>query len=135
MDSVDSNTLLSQLSSSQLLADHLTELNHNLSGIKPQAGDALMLHIVTLIVFQSWTGNMLHASGKFVPRILRQLRAIADKSSSSGSDIRLEQLDLLDKMLVTVLAAAKQELDPLEGTSQPCQDVYNLGMELSAPQA
>ncbi|KFH68620.1 hypothetical protein MVEG_05430 [Podila verticillata NRRL 6337] len=120
---------------SQLLAGHLTELNHNLSGIKPQTGDALMLHIVTLIIFQSWTGNMLHASGKFVPRILRQLRVIVDKSSSSGSDIRLEQLDLLDKMLITVLAAAKQELDPLEGTSQPCQDVYNLGMELSAPQA
>lgn len=113
----------------------MTELNHNLSGIKPQAGDALMLHIVTLIVFQSWTGNMLHASGKFVPRILRQLRVMAEKPSSSGSDTRLEQLDLLDKMLATVLTAAKQEFDPLEETSQSCQDVYSLGMELSVPQA
>ncbi|KAG0337521.1 E3 UFM1-protein ligase 1 [Podila horticola] len=119
---------------SQLLTAHLTELNQNLSDIKPRAGDALMLHIVTLIVFQSWTGNMLHASGKFVPRILRQLRAIAEKSSSSDSDIRLEQLDLLDKMLATVLAAAKQDIDPQERAS-PCQEVYNLGMELSAPRA
>ncbi|KAG0092592.1 E3 UFM1-protein ligase 1 [Podila epicladia] len=117
---------------SQLLADHLAELSQNLSGIKPQAGDALMLHVVTLIVFQSWTGSMLHASGKFVPRILRQLRAIAEKLSSSGSDTRLGQLELLDKMLAAVLAAAKQEPDSLEGTF-PCQDVYNLGMELSVP--
>ncbi|KAF9334759.1 E3 UFM1-protein ligase 1 [Podila minutissima] len=119
---------------SQLLTDHLAELSQNLSGIKPQAGDALMLHIVTLIVFQSWTGNMLHASGKFVPRILRQLRAIAEKFASSGADTRLEQLELLDKMLAAVLAAAKQESDSLEGTF-PCQDVYNLGIELSAPHA
>lgn len=122
------------LPTSQLLTAHLTELNQNLSDIKPQAGDALMLHIVTLIVFQSWTGNMLHASGKFVPRILRQLRAIAEKSSSSDSDIRLEQLDLLDKMLATVLAAAKQDIDSQERAS-PCQEVYNLGMKLSAPRA
>ncbi|KAG0030809.1 E3 UFM1-protein ligase 1 [Podila clonocystis] len=127
-------TIVARRDTSQLLTDHLSELNQNLSGIKPQAGDALMLHIVTLIVFQSWTGNMLHASGKFVPRILRQLRAIAEKSSYSGSDTRLGQLDLLDRMLADVLAAAKQKLDPVEGAS-PYQSVYNLGMELSAPPA
>ncbi|KAG0026983.1 E3 UFM1-protein ligase 1 [Podila clonocystis] len=127
-------TTVARRDASQLLTDHLAELNQNLSGIKPQAGDALMLHIVALVVFQSWTGNMLHASGKFVPRILRQLRAIAEKPSYSGSDSRLGQLDLLDRMLTDVLAAAKQELDPVEGAS-PCQSVYNLGMELSAPPA
>ena len=35
---------------------------------------ALALHLASLILFQAVTGNILHASGKFVPSILSHLR-------------------------------------------------------------
>ncbi|KAF9982016.1 E3 UFM1-protein ligase 1, partial [Modicella reniformis] len=96
------------------LSNHLKELHRNLMDIQPLTEPALMLHIVTLIAFQSWAGFMLHASGKFVPRILRQLRLSIEQQSSSGSE-KLEQktatsqLELLERMLNFVLTNVKQQ--------------------------
>ncbi|KAF9426657.1 E3 UFM1-protein ligase 1 [Podila epigama] len=123
---------------SQLLADHMAELHRILSGLESRLEDALTLHIVTLIVFQSWTGTMLHASGKYVPRILRQLRASADKTlPSESTSTRLDQLALLDKTLEKVLAAVKQQgpTDPSDNSDhQSWKEVFALGTELSTPQ-
>jgi uncharacterized spore protein YtfJ len=96
-----------------------------------------MLHIVTLIAFQSWTGHMLHASGKYVPRILRQLRSTIDQqqdqelSGSAGS-----QLGLLEKMMSQVMSSIKQTQDESESGSeqdakQLCQSVHELGIDLT----
>ncbi|KAF9276248.1 E3 UFM1-protein ligase 1 [Mortierella alpina] len=132
---------------SQILADHMDELDHNLKGIKPQSEPALMLHIVTLIAFQRWTGRMLHASGKYVPRILRQLRIILEQQQqqqqqcsatpSAGEDSALEQLDLLDKMLNSVLSNVKQrssDQDPKDEQDLQSlwQSVFDLGVTLSS---
>ncbi|KAG0336879.1 E3 UFM1-protein ligase 1 [Podila humilis] len=133
-----------------LLRDHMADMRRILTGMQSQANgdDALLLHIVTLIGFQSWTGAMLHASGKFVPRILRQLRSSFPISGSDDDNAIPQKLDLLDTMLSSVLAKVKQQQEqeqeddegrrptqePLvSSTANPWQDVYNLGMELSKP--
>lgn len=96
-----------------------------------------MLHIVTLIAFQRWTGRMLHASGKYVPRILRQLRTTIgqqqdqEQSSSAGS-----QLELLEKMMNQVMSSIKQTQDETEPRSehdakQLWQAVHDLGIDLT----
>lgn len=120
----------------------MEELHRILVGIKPLSEPALMLHIVALIAFQSWTGSMLHASGKFVPRILRQLR-LSIGQQPSGTE-RAEpksaasQLDLLERMLNSVLANVKQQ--PSEGSASDPEDpnelwqaVYDIGALLSRP--
>ncbi|KAF9990598.1 E3 UFM1-protein ligase 1 [Mortierella antarctica] len=129
---------------SQVLADHMEELDHNLKGIKPQSEPALMLHIVTLITFQRWTGRMLHASGKYVPRILRQLRISFEQrqqqllaTQGARDDAAPEQLDLLDKMLSSILSNVKQqsseEATQDEQNSQSLwQSVFDLGVKLSS---
>ncbi|KAF9131256.1 E3 UFM1-protein ligase 1 [Mortierella sp. 14UC] len=100
------------------LSEHLDELHRVLVGIEPQSESAaLMLHIVTLIAFQKWTGHMLHASGKYVPRILRQLRSTLEKQEQGQGqkqqqqDLPTSQLNLLEKMLDQVLTNLKQPLD------------------------
>ncbi|KAF9946479.1 E3 UFM1-protein ligase 1 [Mortierella alpina] len=130
---------------SQVLANHMEELDHNLNGIKTQSEPALMLHIVTLITFQRQTGRMLHASGKYVPRILRQLRTSIEQqqqqqrsaTQSVSDETALEQLDLLDKMLNSVLSSVKQqsseEVTKVEQTFQSLwQSVFDLGVKLSS---
>ncbi|CAO3571320.1 unnamed protein product [Mortierella alpina] len=124
----------------KVLADHMEELDHNLKGIKTQSEPALMLHIVTLITFQRQTGCMLHASGKYVPRILRQLRTSIEKRSATQSvsdETMLDQLNLLDKMLNSVLSNVKQhsgeEVSKDEQTFQSLwQSVFDLGVKLSS---
>ncbi|KAG0286578.1 E3 UFM1-protein ligase 1 [Linnemannia gamsii] len=120
------------------LSEHLRELHRVLVGIEPQTDSgALMLHIVTLTAFQRWTGRMLHASGKYVPRILRQLRTTIgqqqdqEQSSSAGS-----QLDLLEKMMGQVMSNLKQTQDESEpGSEQDAkqlwQAVHDLGIDLT----
>lgn len=126
----------------------MDELDHNLKGTKPQSEPALMLHIVTLTAFQRWTGRMLHASGKYVPRILRQLRIILEQqqqqeqqqcsaTQSAGEDSALEQLDLLDKMLNSVLSNVKQQSSDQDPKDEQdfqslWQSVFDLGVTLSS---
>ncbi|KAG0280135.1 E3 UFM1-protein ligase 1 [Linnemannia exigua] len=126
------------------LSEHLEELYRVLVGIEPHSGSAaLMLHIVTLIVFQKWTGRMLHASGKYVPRILRQLRSTIEKREQ-GQEQELQvghapstQLSLLEKMLEQVLTNLKQPQDEESeaGSEQEAkqlwQSVHDLGIELT----
>ncbi|KAF9902565.1 E3 UFM1-protein ligase 1 [Linnemannia zychae] len=119
------------------LLDHLEELRRVLIGIEPLSESAaLMLHIVTLIAFQKWTGHMLHASGKYVPRILRQLRSTLEKQQEQTSP--LEQLSLLEKMLDQVLTNLKQPQDEegdAEGrekeAKQLWQSVHDFGIDLA----
>ncbi|KAF9575107.1 E3 UFM1-protein ligase 1 [Mortierella alpina] len=127
----------------QVLANQMEELDHNLKGIQPQSEPALMLHIVTLIAFQRRTGCMLHASGKYVPRILKQLRSSVEQQRSATQsakvDAMLEQLDLLDSMLSSVLSKVKQqpteELTKEEQNSHSLwQSVFELGIKLSSQQ-
>ncbi|KAG0328304.1 E3 UFM1-protein ligase 1 [Dissophora globulifera] len=123
----------------QLEAEHMQELGQILAAIKPHSDPALMLHIVALIAFQKWTGRMLHASGKYVPRILRQLRLLHKDETAT------EQLDLLDKMLNAVLSNVKQQQQQQQGEEQSgdvtqedpdqlWQAVHDLGVLLSTPQ-
>ncbi|KAF9363421.1 E3 UFM1-protein ligase 1 [Mortierella sp. NVP85] len=124
------------------LSDHLEELHRILVGIKPLTEPALMLHIVVLIAFQSWTGTMLHASGKFVPRILRQLRLSIGQQQSGAEKPEqasaILQLDLLEKMLDSVLANVKQQRsddqagDPGD-PNELWKAVFNIGVLLSKP--
>ncbi|KAF9956026.1 E3 UFM1-protein ligase 1 [Mortierella alpina] len=127
----------------QMFSDHMEELEHSLKGIQPQSEPALMLHIVTLITFQTQTRRMLHASGKYVPRILRQLRTNLEQQQQ-GSETKgagyvsaLEQLDLLDKMLSFVLSNVKQQ-PGADGTRDEqsfqnlWQSVFDLGIKLSS---
>jgi len=101
-----------------------------------------MLHIVTMILFQSWTGAMVHASGKYVPRVLRQLRVSVEKDEAfdlAEKETRRSQLSQLETMLDHVLARVKQgsgaaeEVDP-ESSRRLWLDVHALGMGVSAPQ-
>ncbi|KAG0056922.1 E3 UFM1-protein ligase 1 [Gryganskiella cystojenkinii] len=125
--------------SEQLLKEHLQELHGALSDIAPQSDAALMLHIVTMIVFQSWTGNMLHASGKYVPRILRQLRTSVDQDQSidsSEQEIRRNQLSQLETMLDHVLSRVKQgsetDLGGPKDDSRLWLEVHTLGLAASS---
>ncbi|KAF9434090.1 E3 UFM1-protein ligase 1 [Entomortierella beljakovae] len=126
----------------KILSDHLVELRHILTGIQPQTDPALMLHIVALIAFQKWTGSMLHASGKFVPRILRQLRLTVDQRPEL-KEMAGSQLDSLQNMMDLVLSNVKQQQQQSEGDEQDrdrksqqsreqtWQEVYNTGVSLS----
>ncbi|KAG0255786.1 E3 UFM1-protein ligase 1 [Mortierella polycephala] len=125
------------------ISEHMKELHKALVGIKPQSDAALMLHIVTLIAFQSWSGCMLHASGKYVPRILRQLRLLLEQQSSTTCSVEntrnegaTSQLDLLERMLNSVLSNVKQQ-ETDQGTEpdsqQLWQSVFDLGVLLSTP--
>ncbi|KAF9920129.1 E3 UFM1-protein ligase 1 [Linnemannia zychae] len=126
---------MTDVNDSAKLLDHLGELRRALTSIdqqEPQSA-ALILHIVTLIVFQKWTGHMLHASGKYVPRILRQLRSILEKQEQSSSTT---QLELLEKMLEQVLSSIKQsrsENEPArdQNAEQLWQTVHDLGINLT----
>lgn len=67
-------------SNRQVLASHRAALLEQMeSSIDPP----LTLHLACLVLFQAVTGNMLHASGKFVPHILAYLKTqmSADKFS------------------------------------------------------
>ncbi|KAF8938069.1 E3 UFM1-protein ligase 1 [Dissophora ornata] len=119
----------------QWIAEHMEELHQILAGIEPFSDPALMLHIVTLIAFQQWTGRMLHASGKYVPRVLRQLRLSVDQQDGTI----ILQLDLLEKMLDSVLSNVKQQQQEggdqgnnQDDLSQLWQSVYDLGTTLSS---
>ncbi|KAF9585025.1 E3 UFM1-protein ligase 1 [Lunasporangiospora selenospora] len=133
---------------SLVLREHLEGLRHVLSEIAPQSDNALMLHIVTMIAFQHLTGTMLHASGKYVPRIQRQLRTMLETPSkaapqtehNSSKEMGLSQLEILEKMLGLVLSSVRQdqatessEDDNARDTSQFWMDVFGLGMTLSSP--
>ncbi|KAK3834016.1 MAG: hypothetical protein J3R72DRAFT_227813 [Linnemannia gamsii] len=128
------------------LSEYLEELHRVLVGIESHPGSAaLMLHIVTLIVFQKWTGRMLHASGKYVPRILRHLRSTIEKrEQEQAQEQELQvghapttQLSLLEKMLDQVLANLKQPQDGEneaggeQEARQLWQSVHDLGIELT----
>ncbi|KAG0242331.1 hypothetical protein B0O80DRAFT_437891 [Mortierella sp. GBAus27b] len=123
------------------LSNHQDELYRILVGIKPLMEPALMLHIVTLIAFQSWTGSMLHASGKFVPRILRQLRLVIGQQQQSEAEkpehkSAISQLDLLERMLNSVLANVKQQspdgqADTPDNPDELWKSVHEIGVLLS----
>ncbi|KAF9091506.1 hypothetical protein BGX23_005084 [Mortierella sp. AD031] len=120
------------------LVENLEELHRVLVGIELQPDSAaLLLHIVTLISFQKWTGRMLHASGKYVPRILRQLRSSLDQQQRN-STISEPQLELLEKMLEQVLSNIKQQQPQDENDQRSEQDakqlwqsVHDLGIDLT----
>ncbi|KAF9335162.1 E3 UFM1-protein ligase 1 [Linnemannia elongata] len=120
------------------LSEHLEELHRVLMNIEPQTDSgALMLHIVTLIAFQKWTGRMLHASGKYVPRILRQLRStIGQQQNQKLPGVDGSQLELLEKMMSHVMSNIKQaqeESDPgsEQDAKQLWQSVHDLGIDLT----
>ncbi|KAF9115915.1 E3 UFM1-protein ligase 1 [Mortierella sp. AM989] len=122
---------------SQLLTEHMKELNQVLTGIQPFADTALMLHTVTLIAFQRWTGSMLHASGKFVPRILRQLRLTVEQQPELKQAVE-PQLRSLEKMMDFVLSNVKQQQSEIgeqesnqQTPDQMWQSVYDIGASLS----
>ncbi|KAG9071153.1 hypothetical protein KI688_008696 [Linnemannia hyalina] len=120
------------------LSEHLEELHRVLISIEPQTDSgALMLHIVTLIAFQKWTGRMLHASGKYVPRILRQLRStIEQQQTQEQPGANGSQLELLEKMMSHVMSNIKQaqEVSAPESeqdAKQLWQSVHDLGIDLT----
>ncbi|KAK5816208.1 hypothetical protein F5H01DRAFT_201991 [Linnemannia elongata] len=120
------------------LSEHLEELHRVLMNIEPQTDSgALMLHIVTLIAFQKWTGRMLHASGKYVPRILRQLRStIGQQQNQKLPGVDGSQLELLEKMMSHVMSNIKQaqeESDPgsEQEAKQLWQSIHELGIDLT----
>ncbi|KAG0071575.1 hypothetical protein BGZ89_010178 [Linnemannia elongata] len=120
------------------LSEHLEELHRVLMNIGPQTDSgALMLHIVTLIAFQKWTGRMLHASGKYVPRILRQLRStIGQQQNQKLPGVDGSQLELLEKMMSHVMSNIKQaqeESDPgsEQEAKQLWQSIHELGIDLT----
>lgn len=55
----------------QVLQNHRCALLDQLDG---SLDAPLTLHLACLLLFQSVTGNMLHASGKFVPHILSYVK-------------------------------------------------------------
>ncbi|KAG0203876.1 E3 UFM1-protein ligase 1 [Mortierella sp. GBA30] len=125
----------------QMLAEHMEELHRALVRIEPHLEAALMLHIVTLIEFQTQTGRMLHASGKYVPRILRHVRGVLEKQQAlapqdSEDHSALNQLDLLDRMLGSVLSNVKQHDVTGSGVEHDpevlWQSVFDLGVKLSS---
>merc|ERR1712179_665428 len=59
---------------------------------------AIILHLVTLICFQMITGQMLHASGKFVPGILNFLFTV-NKLSSEQEELLLRYQKSVVKLL------------------------------------
>ncbi|XP_071532971.1 E3 UFM1-protein ligase 1 [Panulirus ornatus] len=79
----------------QVLLSHRSALLEQLDG---SIDAPLTLHLACLVLFQSVTGNMLHASGKFVPHILAHLKTHlpADKFS-----VLQDYQDLVIKSLTT----------------------------------
>lgn len=96
-----------------------------------------MLHIVTLIAFQNWTGRMLHASGKYVPRILRQLRStIGQQQNQEQPGAKGAQLELLENMMNHVMSNIKQAQEESKPGSehdakQLWLSVHDLGIDLT----
>ncbi|MCL4129817.1 UNVERIFIED_CONTAM: hypothetical protein GTU68_031328 [Idotea baltica] len=114
--------------------DRQVLLNHR-SGLVDQLNvslnAALSLHLSCLILFQAATGNLLHASGKFVPQILAFLKphvqadfydvlheyqvlvmkslTLKENESASAINTRLEELTpRLKEMTITFKKASKE---------------------------
>ncbi|RUS25600.1 hypothetical protein BC938DRAFT_471911 [Jimgerdemannia flammicorona] len=60
----------------------------------PASNSALVLHLVSLILFQTCFGVPLHASGKFVPKIVRQLEPALARAGHQNQAARLAALQI-----------------------------------------
>ncbi|XP_076825187.1 E3 UFM1-protein ligase 1-like [Clavelina lepadiformis] len=57
---------------------HSHKMSH-LQQLREESNPALVLHIATLVIFQSVTGTMLNAPGKVVPNIINRLQSFLDR--------------------------------------------------------
>ncbi|KAK8399047.1 hypothetical protein O3P69_004257 [Scylla paramamosain] len=79
----------------QVLVSHRAALLEQLEG---SLDPPLTLHLACLILFQTVTGNMLHASGKFVPHILAYLKT---QMSTDKFSVLHDYQDLVIKSLMS----------------------------------
>nr|XP_045606783.1 E3 UFM1-protein ligase 1-like [Procambarus clarkii] len=79
----------------QVLLNHRSGLLEQLDG---SIDAPITLHLACLVLFQSVTGNMLHASGKFVPHILAYIK---NQIPADKFTILQEYQDLVIKSLTT----------------------------------
>ncbi|KAG8228820.1 hypothetical protein J437_LFUL008316 [Ladona fulva] len=79
---------------------------------------ALALHLASLILFQAVTGNILHASGKFVPTILSYLRPHLPNDINQSLQ---SYHDLVLKLLTMNSSAQSEETEILENRTEVVQ--------------
>ncbi|KAF9970997.1 hypothetical protein BGZ73_006119 [Actinomortierella ambigua] len=136
-----SSSSLSSLSSSatnrkpEILQTHLDDLRATLMDLHQTESKALLVHVVALIVFQSWTGEMLHASGKYVPRILKQLHVtVAATVNESAKAEHGQILAKLEQLMQVVMEEVKNggATDTTEDVTALCQSVFDYGLRLSS---
>ncbi|KAG0267395.1 E3 UFM1-protein ligase 1 [Actinomortierella ambigua] len=124
----------------KILRTHLDDLRATLIDLDQVASKALLVHVVTLIVFQAWTGEMLHASGKYVPRILKQLHVtVAATSTTEGKeenakDERGEALAKLEQLMQVVMEEVKSggAVTSTEDATTLCQSIFDYGLRMTS---
>lgn len=81
----------------------LSENRQNLILQLEEAADAgLTLHLSVLLIFQSITGSAIHASGKFVPQIIQEIRDRLEKDT-------LDLLSRFEQLVISHVRASRQE--------------------------
>ncbi|KAG0230573.1 E3 UFM1-protein ligase 1 [Actinomortierella wolfii] len=122
----------------ETLKRHLKNLRITLVDVDMTISKALLVHIVTLIVFQAWTGDMLHASGKYVPKILKQLHnAVASTTEENVRDERRQHLAKLEQLMQVVIEEAKgggNSSLATDDTATLCQSIFDYGLRLTNSQ-
>ena len=81
----------------------LSESRQNLILQLEGAVDAgLTLHLSVLLIFQSITGSAIHASGKFVPQIIQEIRSRLEKDT-------FDLLSQFEQLVISHVRASRQE--------------------------
>lgn len=81
----------------------LSENKQNLILQLEEAVDAgLTLHLSVLLIFQSITGNALHASGKFVPQIIQEIKSRLERDT-------FELLSQFEQLVISHVRACRPE--------------------------
>ncbi|KAG0228418.1 E3 UFM1-protein ligase 1 [Actinomortierella wolfii] len=129
-------TILSPAARKQeTLKRYLNNLRITLVDVDMTTSKALLVHIVTLIVFQAWTGDMLHASGKYVPKILKQLHnTVAATTEDNERDERRQHLAKLEQLMQVVIEEAKGGGNSSLATDDItalCQSIFDYGLNLT----
>jgi hypothetical protein len=70
--------------------------------LQDAADPGLTLHLSVLLIFQSITGSAIHASGKFVPQILQEIKSQLEKET-------FELLSQFEQLVISHVRATRQE--------------------------
>ena len=89
----------------QVTFNHIEELK---SSLKEEQDPAMSLHLVTLVLFHSHTGCLLHTPGRLIPRVIAVLRGYMKPTDFTVLDA-YQSLVVLDLKTSTLQSQADRE--------------------------